>query len=529
MNNRLTIKELAVELVKSTGKDQESVERFLNEFITVISENIFTDRFVQVKGIGTFKIIQVEKRESIDVNTKERIIIPEHYKLTFSPEKDLKEIVNKPFSFFESIEINDDSDFPSVETELEKEKSIDEDADADDDAESLDTESDIVQKTVFIPEPEPRPVETTEDSIEETIEEVMIPPVEEEKETFVERIEPEVINEPEKPVMEPVIAKPAVDEIKEVKPEEKQEQEQRQEEKVVSEPIPVMNVFIEETFEPASAIEEEQEEFFNEEEVNHLNRNNMNEFSENRSNRGYGREREPEPRGNNNNTLVTLLLVLVVILIVALGSVVYIGRDALFGGSTPVATTTPPDVFTLPDDDTEDESMENDWGIEDEEADVIENPETNPTSESNVIANVQIKKGDRLNLIALDYYGNKLFWVYIYEHNKSKIKNPNSIPVGLELEIPAKSVYNIDANDQASLRRASVLQSQILSKYPSNNRYNSYNDPYGNPYNQYNNPYNQYNNSYNQYSDPYQQYSDPYQNQYQNQNQNQYQQTPNYY
>ncbi|MDR0748810.1 MAG: HU family DNA-binding protein [Tannerellaceae bacterium] len=495
MNNRLTIKELAVELVKSSGKDQESVERFLNEFISVISENIFTDRFVQVKGIGTFKIIQVEKRESVDVNTKERIIIPEHYKLTFSPEKDLKEVVNKPFAFFESIEINDDSDFPSVETELEKEKSIDgdEDADADDDVDSLYTESDTVKETVFTPEPEPQPA--TFDL--ETTEEVITPPTEEEKVTFVERIDPEIINEPEKPVVEPVIAKP-----------------------VLSEPAPEMNVFIEKTVEPAPAIEEEQEEFFKEEEViNHLNGNNMNEFGENRSNKGYGREREPEPR-SNNNTLVTLLLVFVVILIAALGSVVFMTRDVLFGGGTPVATTTPTEVFTLPGDDMEDESMEDDWGIGDEEADVTENPETNPTPDSNVIANVQIKRGDRLNLIALDYYGNKLFWVYIYEHNKSKITNPNSIPVGLELEIPAKSVYNIDANDQASVRRASVLQSQILSKYPGNNRYNSYNDPYGNPYNQYNN-------SYNQYSDPYQQYNDPYQNQYQNQNQ--YQQTPNYY
>jgi nucleoid DNA-binding protein len=515
MNNRLTIKELAIELVKSSGKDQESIERFLNEFITVISENIFTDRFVQVKGIGTFKIIQVEKRESIDVNTKERIIIPEHDKLTFSPEKDLKEVVNKPFSFFESIEINDDSDFPSVKTELEKEKNIDgdedgdadADADTDDDVDSLDTESDTV---VF-------DLETTEaPNEEETIEEVVTPPViEEEKVTLVERIMPEIINVPEKPVMEPVIVKPVMDEIKEVKPEEEeeeeQEQKQRREEKVVSEPIPVMNVFIEKTDEPEPVIEEKQDELFNEEEANHLNRSNMNEFGENRSDRGYGREREPEPRGNNNNTLVTLLLVLVVILIVALGSVVFMSRDVLFGGSTPVAATTPTDVFTLPGDEANDESMEDDWGIEDEGADVIENPEANPTPESNIIANVQIKRGDRLNLIALDYYGNKLFWVYIYEHNKSKITNPNNIPVGLELEIPAKSVYKIDANDQASVRRASVLQSQILSKYPSSNRYNSYNAPYGNPYDQYNNPY--------------QQYSDPYQNQYQNQ----YQQTPNYY
>jgi nucleoid DNA-binding protein len=497
MNSRLTIKELAVELVKSTGKDIESVERFLNEFITVISENIFADRFVQVKGIGTFKIIQVEKRESIDVNTKERIIIPEHYKLTFSPEKDLKETVNKPFSFFDSIEIND-SEFASVETEFEKEKSVDGDEDTDDDADSLDTESDTVQEeTAFIPEPEPQPVVfdlgTTEEPIEEPIEEVIAPPVEEEKITCIEQIEPEVINTPEEPIFEPVIVKPAL----------------------VSEPMPVMDVFVEKTDEPEPVIEEEPEEIFNEEEVvNHLNKSNMDEFSENKRNRSY---REPERNsGGNNNTLVTLLLVLVVILIVALGSVVFISRDVLFGGGAPVVAITPnSDTIVLPGNEEDDE----DWGIEDEETDIIVDPRgEEQILEPNAIGHVQIKKGDRLNLIALEYYGNKLFWVYIYEHNKDKITNPNSIPVGLELEIPAKSVYNIDANDPASVQKASALQSQILSKYPgrsSRSRYDSYSDPFGNPYNQY--------------SDPYPQYNDPYQNQYQNQNQNQYQQTPNYY
>ncbi|MDR1202449.1 MAG: HU family DNA-binding protein [Tannerellaceae bacterium] len=513
MNNRLTIKELTIELAKSTGKDHESVEKFLNEFVTVVSENIFTDRIVQVKGIGTFKIIQVEKRESIDVNTKERIVIPEHYKLNFSPEKDLKETVNKPFSFFESIEINDDSDFASVESELEEGKSIDVDEDVDDDTDSIDTESDTVQRTELISELEPQlpafDLGITEEPIEETIEEVFATPIEEEKVTFVERIELEKTNASEEPTIESVIVKSIIDEIKE---EVKQEEKQK-EGKVISEPISVMNIIVEKADEPEPVIEEVQEETYDMKEVNHLNENSMAEYSENRRNRDYSRESERNS-GGNNNTLVTLLLGLVVILIIALGSVVFMSRDVLFKGTstdiTKTTTTNRPNQFTLPDDDADSDSMEDGWGIEDDEFDEVEEPGTTnpPTTDSNVIANVQIKRGDRLNLIALEYYGNKLFWVYIYEHNKSKITNPNRIPVGLDLEIPAKNVYNIDANDQASIRRASVLQTQILSKYPSSN-------PYGNSYNQYN-PYNQYN-------DPYQQYSDPYQNQYQ------YQQIPNYY
>lgn len=99
MNNRLTIQDLAGLLAEYTGKDKNSSERFLREFIAVVSEGVYTDKLVKVKGLGTFKIIPMEKRESIHVNTGERFVIPEHYKFSFLPDKELRELVNKPFSF----------------------------------------------------------------------------------------------------------------------------------------------------------------------------------------------------------------------------------------------------------------------------------------------------------------------------------------------------------------------------------------------------------------------------------------------
>ena len=99
MNNRLTIQELAGLLADYTGKDANSSELFLREFIAVVSEGVYTDKLVKVKGLGTFKIILVEKRESIHVNTGERFVIPGHYKFSFLPDKELRELVNKPFSF----------------------------------------------------------------------------------------------------------------------------------------------------------------------------------------------------------------------------------------------------------------------------------------------------------------------------------------------------------------------------------------------------------------------------------------------
>ena len=120
MNNRLTIQDLAGLLAEYTGKDKNSSERFLREFIAVVSEGVYTDKLVKVKGIGTFKIIPVEKRESIHVNTGERFVIPEHYKFSFLPDKELRELVNKPFSFFETTELRENVDFTDMDVVLDE-------------------------------------------------------------------------------------------------------------------------------------------------------------------------------------------------------------------------------------------------------------------------------------------------------------------------------------------------------------------------------------------------------------------------
>ena len=71
MNNRLTIQDLAGLLAEYTGKDKKNTERFLREFIQIVTEGVYADKLVKVKGLGTFKVIPVEKRESIHVHTGE--------------------------------------------------------------------------------------------------------------------------------------------------------------------------------------------------------------------------------------------------------------------------------------------------------------------------------------------------------------------------------------------------------------------------------------------------------------------------
>jgi nucleoid DNA-binding protein len=84
--------------------------------------------------------------------------------------------------------------------------------------------------------------------------------------------------------------------------------------------------------------------------------------------------------------------------------------------------------------------------------------------ETKIIATEMIREGSRLTLLSLKYYGSKAFWVYIYDANKQKIKNPNNVAAGTLISIPDKSAYNIDANNPESVKKANELATQIASK-----------------------------------------------------------------
>ena len=65
------------------------------------------DKYVKIRGLGTFKLIDVGSRESVNVNTGERFEIQGHTKVSFTPEPALKDIINRPFSHFETVVLND--------------------------------------------------------------------------------------------------------------------------------------------------------------------------------------------------------------------------------------------------------------------------------------------------------------------------------------------------------------------------------------------------------------------------------------
>ena len=124
--DKLTINHIASVLVEKNGIAPKDAEQFVAAMFDVIQEGLENDKQVKVRGLGTFKIVDVEPRESVNVNTGERVLIKGHSKISFTPDASMKEMVNKPFSQFETVVLNDGVEFPetSVETSAETDAEI---------------------------------------------------------------------------------------------------------------------------------------------------------------------------------------------------------------------------------------------------------------------------------------------------------------------------------------------------------------------------------------------------------------------
>lgn len=340
MNNRLTIQDVAVLIAGRTGKDKNSSERFLKEFIAVVSEGVYTEGSVKVKGLGTFKIIPVEKRESIHVNTGERFVIPAHYKFSFLPDKDLREQVNKPFSFFETTELKENVDFSDVEV-------------MPDESEIKEAEDESVEEVM----PDESPVKETSP----------IP----EKKSFRS--------------MQGIL-------------------------------FSMFAVFL---FAIGILL------FQHMNRVRPGGRKKAVPIEKRDSTLTLARDPQTDIRADRKRN-----------------DTVRAGENMAVVGKTDVARTDMPQA-DVPRTEVPDSI-----------------PEATPPK---VIARVRIEPGSRLTLIALKHYGHKLFWVYLYDYNKAVIKDPNNVPIGTVIEVPAPEIYGIDSHDRTALEKAAALQTEILT------------------------------------------------------------------
>lgn len=162
---------------------KKEAQQFLADFVEIIKEGVDADGLVKIKGLGTFKVIDVDARESVNVNTGQRVLIESHQKLTFTPDALMKELVNKPFSHFETVILNEGVEFSDINEEeqenteivTEKEDSISEKA---------------VEEEPIVPVVEEEPVAIEEEPIAVDEE-----PVAAEEESDVAEEEPAAIEE----------------------------------------------------------------------------------------------------------------------------------------------------------------------------------------------------------------------------------------------------------------------------------------------------------------------------------------------
>lgn len=115
---------LGKKLAEKTGLSQQEAELFIKKMFDVVNEGLQDDKQVKVKWLGTFKVTSVKDRESVDVNTGERIVIDGRDKISFTPDNILKEIVNKPFAQFETVVVNDGVEFDEIDKKFEAEKPL---------------------------------------------------------------------------------------------------------------------------------------------------------------------------------------------------------------------------------------------------------------------------------------------------------------------------------------------------------------------------------------------------------------------
>ena len=113
--NKISVQDLVSVISRKHGITQKDAMAFVTVLFDVVATGLETDRQVKIKGLGTFKVIDVRDRESVNVNTGERIIIDGRSKITFTPDAIMRDLVNRPFAQFETVVINDGVDIGDFE------------------------------------------------------------------------------------------------------------------------------------------------------------------------------------------------------------------------------------------------------------------------------------------------------------------------------------------------------------------------------------------------------------------------------
>lgn len=468
MNNKVTFPELVEQVAQYANTSKRMSELFLKELFATISQSLIDGESVKVKGIGTFKLTEVSPRKSVDVNTGEEIEIPGHKKLSFAPDKDMAEAINQPFMHFETEILDDDVtddqlaaidagvpiEAPAEAAPAEEETDDTADTEAPAAEAPVAAEEEVVMPPVFVApveEPEPEEAETEAEAPVEPSEEV---PAEEEALAEV-------------PVQEPA------DEPEEAVSEEEAEIEEEAEPEPVTEVVPSAVAEPEDEAEDAEAEGEPDAE--------------SEMVSEELADERVGQEIDKR-RITRRSLLEGFVVGVVTTLIVTLFAYrLYLmkGYEATPADEEPFTEHVATDSVAateqaLAENSTEADAdkqkvaeeqkkAEEDKKKAEEEKKKAEEEKQKAEAAKPTTANVAagttdtIKLGTNLYRMSRKHYGSDKFWVYIYEENKAKYPNPNTIPVGAVLHIPQLGKYGAKAGDPASFAAAKKKQGEIFN------------------------------------------------------------------
>ena len=490
MNEKLNYKEILEQFIQKSGLSEEQSKNFIDTFQYVFLQAIEQDKVVKINGLGTFQLVWNNPRKSVDVRTQREIEIAGHYKLTFTPENALKERVNTEFSHLTPKEI----DLPQSKKESPIEKLsqqakdlkviIDGIQQENNKIEEVKTENilseqvDMVEEKYFLPEQIIEITETTEiqevekneeiEKVENIVEEEKINVeeiIEEENEEFVveetqieeEKIEEIIVEEPKE--------EEKIEEIVIEKPKEEEKIEEKSDDETIEQPAETeIELDEKELAQKQSAID-----FFYQKPESPIEvKANTFDYVEN-----Y--EFKPKKRRCWLWWLISLL-----VLAAAVTAFYFLKPDLAkkYWNFTTEKTTeltqkvggwfSKPQSADILQDSIVVDTMQNNLDTIAQPVETQKVPETpifdEPRIYKEFITSVTMHSGNTLVKLAEKYYGNKVFWVYIYEANKNKIADPNKIKTGLNVKVPKLDKKLIDPNNPACLEYAQGLHNQYLNR-----------------------------------------------------------------
>lgn len=375
MNDKITLHELVDLFARKSQLSQADAVLFAKEFLSLIEEALAKDKYVKVKGLGTFKLITVDATEETIPSGQETTDNQSHTRVSFIPETGLKDLVNKPFAHFQPVLLKDEvhfTDLPEGETEVESQETVTE--------EEKTGETDVVIKS------------PTEPATEETDE--VLP-------------QTEVASPIEEEPIQASITEKVISEEEEVKEKQEDTLPEKEERIPAADLIPsgkeanvpwcmIASILLAGIFIGGIVtwVLTSGRRYIPEQVVEKL----MNET-----------QKTPAP------VVVSDSLQLADTLVVKTDSSLVQKKDTLKTVAkkeekTPAASTPVPKRETL--------------------ADTVEYQITGNQG------SYTLKPGESLVRVALKFYGNKKLWPYLVKHNKAIIKNPDNVPVGTTIQIP---------------------------------------------------------------------------------------------